>query len=214
MTNFIPIFPLNLVLFPGEKLNLHVFEPRYKQLIKECVLENKPFGIPAVVEKAPLELGTLTRVKEVVQEYDNGELDIRTEGESVFRVLTVVKEVPDKLYSGAIVSYPQNSMERNDSRIAAVIYQEVRRLYTLMNVEDKLPKDKPEITSYDIAHFVGLSLRQEYDLLGLFSETERLEYLRRHLKELAPIVQELETMKERIKRNGHFRDLSLRDFNL
>ncbi len=214
MTNFIPIFPLNLVLYPGEALNLHIFEPRYKQLIRECVADKKPFGIPAVVDGAPLELGTLVEVKEVVKEYENGELDIRTEGTQVFRVLTVVKDIPEKLYSGAIVSYPPNVFERADSRIATIIYQEVQRLYSLLNVEDKLPKGRTEPTSYEIAHFVGLSMRQEYDLLGLFSETERLEYLRRHLKEIAPVVQELEAMKQRVKRNGHFRNLSLEDFNL
>jgi hypothetical protein len=49
MTNFIPIFPLNVVLYPGETLNLHIFEPRYKELVKECFGNTKPFGIPAVI---------------------------------------------------------------------------------------------------------------------------------------------------------------------
>src|SRR6187455_311175 len=50
MTNFIPIFPLGIVVFPGENLNLHIFEPRYKQLIKECFEQKKPFGIPPVID--------------------------------------------------------------------------------------------------------------------------------------------------------------------
>ena len=50
MTNFIPIFPLELVVYPGEKLNLHIFEDRYKQLISECYKERKPFGIPPVIK--------------------------------------------------------------------------------------------------------------------------------------------------------------------
>ena len=49
MTNFIPIFPLSIVVYPGEDLNLHIFEPRYKQLIAECIATKKPFGIPAVI---------------------------------------------------------------------------------------------------------------------------------------------------------------------
>lgn len=55
MTNFIPIFPLGVVVYPDEQLNLHIFEPRYKQLIRDCIAENKPFGIPAVIEKKMME---------------------------------------------------------------------------------------------------------------------------------------------------------------
>ena len=64
MTNFIPIFPLNLVVYPGEALNLHIFEPRYKQLINECVANKKPFGIPSVLKDKISEMGTLMRIKE------------------------------------------------------------------------------------------------------------------------------------------------------
>ena len=84
MTNFIPIFPLNVVLYPGETLNLHIFEPRYKELIKECFENKKPFGIPAVINGHVAEYGTLVFIKEIVKEYDNEEMDIVTEGSIVF----------------------------------------------------------------------------------------------------------------------------------
>jgi len=80
MTNFIPIFPLAIVVYPGEKLNLHIFEPRYKQLIIDCMETKKPFGIPTVLNNEVKELGTLVQVKEIVKTYDNGEMDIITEG--------------------------------------------------------------------------------------------------------------------------------------
>src|SRR6185437_16275476 len=108
MTNFIPIFPLNIVVYPGEALNLHVFEPQYKQLIKECIAEKKQFGIPSVADKQMAELGTLMQVTELVKEYDNGEMDVRTRGTEVFRMLEVIRQIPDKLYQGAIVNYPHN----------------------------------------------------------------------------------------------------------
>ena len=59
MTNFIPIFPLSVVMYPGETLNLHIFEPRYKELIRECTSQKKPFGIPSVINGKVTELGTL-----------------------------------------------------------------------------------------------------------------------------------------------------------
>jgi Lon protease-like protein len=63
VTNFIPIFPLALVVFPGEALNLHIFEPRYKELVNECHAGGKPFGIPAVIENKVSELGTLVEIE-------------------------------------------------------------------------------------------------------------------------------------------------------
>src|SRR5687767_1455194 len=108
MTNFIPIFPLGIVLYPGETLNLHIFEPRYKQLIADCIDGKKPFGIPAVVNKHMMDFGTLTEITSVEHVDEKGEMDIRTEGKAVIRILEIIKEVPDKLYSGAIVNYPHN----------------------------------------------------------------------------------------------------------
>ena len=70
MTNFIPIFPLSIVVFPGEELNLHIFEPRYKQLIGDCFSENRAFGIPSIVKEKLMEFGTLVKIieiKEVVE---------------------------------------------------------------------------------------------------------------------------------------------------
>ena len=106
MTNFIPIFPLGIVVYPGEELNLHIFEPRYKQLITECYSENKLFGIPSVIDNRMQDYGTLMRIKEISKLHENGEMDIKTEGDQVFRILEVIKEIPGKLYSGAIVNYP------------------------------------------------------------------------------------------------------------
>ncbi len=212
--NFIPVFPLNIVVFPGEQLNLHIFEPRYKQLIKECITEQKPFGIPVVLENTPIELGTLLEVTELVKEYDDGGMDIRTRGIKVFKVLELVKEIPDKLYSGAIVDYPHNVTEKGESTLAQNVVKEVKRLYALLNVEEKFPVKEDSVISYTIGHFVGLNREQEYELLSLFNELQRLEYIRRHLNKITPVLQELEEMKARIKLNGHFRDLSASDLNL
>lgn len=212
--NFIPIFPLDIVVFPGEKLNLHIFEPRYKQLIKECIAEKKTFGIPCVRDERLQDLGTLMQVTELVKEYDNGEMDIRTEGVKIFRILEVVKEIPDKLYSGAIVSYPDNVMEKGDTRISNLILEEVKRMYALLNVEEKFPQGTTAMVSYQIGHFVGLSREEEYELYSIFTEVQRLEYIRRHLKKWLPMVEDFERVKARIQLNGHFRDLSLGDFTI
>jgi Lon protease-like protein len=209
--NFIPIFPLDIVVYPGEPLNLHIFEPRYIQLITECLQQKKPFGIPAVVNKRIEEYGTSMEVLELVKAYDNGEMDIRTRGLNVFRILEVIKDIPDKLYGGAIVSYPQNIMSPGDSNLSNHVFGEVKRLYALLSLTEKFPDQKKPMVSYEIAHLVGLSKQQEYELLSIFTEIQRLEYLRRHLNDMTKVVQELERVKDRIQMNGHFRNLSLDD---
>lgn len=211
MTNFIPIFPLDVIVYPGEPLNLHIFEPRYKQLIKDCIRDRKLFGIPSVKDKQVNELGTLMEITEVVKEYDNGEMDIRTRGTEVFKVLEVIKELPEKLYQGAIVTYPPNTMEPGDTKIAQLILRELQRMFQLLNLENKFPAEKQSMISYEIAHLVGLSKEQEYELLGIFTEIQRLEYLRKHLKSITPVLEELEKVKARVQMNGHFRNLSLGD---
>lgn len=206
MTNFIPIFPLGIVVYPGEDLNLHIFEPRYKQLIRECFENKKPFGIPSVIDNRLQEKGTLVNVKEISKQYDNGEMDIKTKGERVFRMLEVIKEVPDKLYSGAIVNYPDNK-EQGDIELMRKVMNGIRELHKLLNVSKEFHKPDEELNSYEVAHHVGLTLQEEYELLGLLDERQRQEYLKRHLTKVLPLVAEMEGLKEKIKQNGHFKNL-------
>jgi len=214
MINFIPIFPLGIVVYPGESLNLHIFEPRYKQLITECFAEKKMFGIPVIINNHLNEMGTLVEIKEVTSLYDNGEMDIKTAGVKVFRVLETIKQVPDKLYSGAIVKYPDNIEDEGKKELMNKVIKAVRELHTRLKVQKAFPKPDKELRSYDIAHHAGLSLEEEYELLGLLQEIQRQEYLKRHLAKVLPVMAEMDQLKEKIKLNGHFKNLSSLDFDI
>jgi len=214
MINFIPIFPLGIVVYPGENLNLHIFEPRYKQLVTECFAEKKPFGIPAVINNHLNEMGTLVEINEISHTYDNGEMDIRTTGIKVFRVLEVIKQVPDKLYSGAIVNYPDNNTEAGAKNMMPKVIKSVRELHAKLKIKKEFGKADEALKSYDIAHHAGLSLQEEYELLGLMQEIQRQEYLKRHLAKVLPVVAEMDELKEKIKLNGHFKNLSSMDFDI
>ena len=178
MTNFIPIFPLSIVVFPGEKLNLHIFEPRYKQLINECVQAKKPFGIPAVINQQLNETGTLVQVTEISELYEDGKMDIKTEGLQVFRMLEMIEQLPDKLYSGAIVHYPINEPKGNRALMHGIL-KGIKELHKLLKIDKKFIKPDDELWSYDVAHHAGLSLNEEYELLELLHELQRQEYLKR-----------------------------------
>lgn len=213
MTNFIPIFPLSIVVYPGETLNLHIFEPRYKQLITECHVQKKSFGIPAVIDNRLQDYGTLIRINEIITVHDNGEMDIKTNGEKVFRILEVIKEVPEKLYSGAIVTYPDNHKKGNPEIMRRVL-NSIRELHRLLNITKDFTKTDEEVNAYDVAHHIGLSLQEEYELLNLFDERQRQEYLKRHLAKVIPLVAEIEHLKEKVKLNGHFKNLSSFNFEI
>jgi Lon protease-like protein len=208
MTNFIPIFPLSIVVYPGETLNLHIFEPRYKELVKESYAAKKSFGIPTVLNGKVGEIGTLVTIAEIAKEYENGEMDIVTTGTSVFRILEIIKAVPDKLYSGAIVNYPENTGIYPKKELMQLIMTAIRELHRMLNISKDFKKPEEELNAYDLAHHAGLSLEEEYELLGLFREEQRQEYLKRHLAKVLPVIMEMEVLKERIKLNGHFKNLS------
>lgn len=208
MTNFIPVFPLGIVVFPGERVNLHIFEPKYKQLVNECYAEGKPFGIPTVIDNKLNEMGTLVKITELVKVYDNGEMDIRTEGLRVFRVLELIKTIPDKLFSGAIVNYPDNIEGPGKRELMLKVISAIRELHRLLEINKDFKKPDEELASYDIAHHAGLSLEEEYEFLGLLREEQRQEYLKRHLTKVLPVIAEMETLKEKVKLNGHFKNLS------
>jgi len=211
MTNFTPIFPLGIVVYPGEALNLHIFEPRYKQLVNECVALKKPFGIPVVLDKKMQEYGTLIEIESVAKQYEGGEMDIHTRGTKVFRLLELVREVPDKLYSGAIVNYPENDTT-SDKAVMKRLMGKVRELHRLLQVDKNFRKPDEDLDSYAIAHHIGLTLEQEFDLLKLFSEKQRKEFIKRHLHKAIPLLSGVEQLKQRIQLNGHFKNLS--GFNL
>lgn len=204
MTNFIPIFPLPIVIYPNEDVNLHIFEERYRQLIRECLEKKKAFGVPCMINGAVKEYGTLVEVTSVEKEYDNGDMDIRLHGGQVFRILEIVPEAPGKLYSGAIVHYPKEYKQGNPLLMAGIV-KGIRHLHRIMEVIRDFGKPDEELISFDIAHVSGLSLEEEYEVLCLFHERQRQEYLRLHLEKTLPVVAGLDKMKKRIQLNGHFK---------
>jgi hypothetical protein len=206
MESLIPIFPLEVVVYPGDGLNLHIFEPRYQQLINDTVKTKKPFGIPTVVNGKVGGLGTMVELTRVANVQPDGQMDIKTKGQRIFKIIQLRKLFPGKLYSAAEVEFPEND-ETGDAKLLLEVLADVKKLHRLLAVKKKLSKPDAELTSYDLAHHIGLSLAQEYALLGLWSEMERLNYLKRHLEQFLPAVAAMESLKEKINLNGHFRHL-------
>ena len=89
MAALIPLFPLDVVLFPGVPLPLHIFEPRYKEMIGECLAQNRTFGVVRALEQGLAEVGCTAEIVTVVKKYADGRLDLVTEGRQRFELLSV-----------------------------------------------------------------------------------------------------------------------------
>lgn len=206
MDKFLPQFPLQLVVFPGEPLNLHIFEPRYQQLVQECEKASITFGIPAFVDGKIMDVGTEMELTDIEKRYSNGELDIRTKGVGLFRVRKFYKIAPGKLYAGADVQTLEGDAY-SDLRTVEKILDLMRQLFMLLRVEKELPQDTAGFRTYDWAHHVGFSLEEEYKFLCMLDETERQEVMLEHLERAVPTVREMENLRQRVMMNGHFKNI-------
>lgn len=152
------------------------------------------------------EMGTLVQVIEITKTYDDGRMDIKTKGLEVFKLLELIMQLPDKLYSGAIVTYPENITKGSVAKMKLVL-KGIRALHSRLNVSKEFVKPDEELNSFDVAHHAGLSVEEEYRLLELPQELQRLEFLKRHLAKVLPIMEHMDLLKGKIKLNGHFKNL-------
>lgn len=204
MTKFLPIFPLNLVVYPGQELNLHIFEPRYKQLINECKENEKTFGIPSVFKDTLNEYGTEMQLLEVSKVYAGGEMDIKTKGIKVFRIMEVLRDVPRKLYSAAVV-YEVPHLPFDTQVLNPTLGDLIGKLHQLLGTGFNLREKFANPLSYELAHYIALSPEDQYRLLVATSEKARQWFMIEHLQKLIPTLEETEHVKNKVQMNGHFR---------
>ncbi|MBM3289240.1 MAG: peptidase [Candidatus Hydrogenedentes bacterium] len=206
MATFLPLFPLQLVVFPGEKLKLHIFEPRYKQLIGECRDEGAVFGIAAYVDERVSEYGTQMRLVNIFNTYDDGRMDVLVEGVAAFHLDEFVRTVPGKLYHGGRVT-----LIANDPVAYAVTTDELARQYArlheLMKTDYLRSTFATKNVSFEIAQEVGLRLSQKVELLALEREADRQLLLVNHLHTIIPVLVGVQETRRRIRQNGHFKTL-------
>lgn len=200
----LPLFPLNIVAFPGEAINLHIFEPRYRQLIADCLRNDSTFGIPSHALNA-IELGTEVKIVEVSKEYPDGRLDIKTQGLQVFEVEDFHNPWKDRLYAGGSVKLLEENGGIDLAKL--ILFKElVAELFGWLK-EVNIDVSKVQ-TVFDIGHKIGLKLEEEYMLLSMRKESERLKFAIDHLQRLIPALERAQSAQERIQQNGHFKHLN------
>ncbi len=210
----LPLFPLQSVFFPGEKVPLHIFEERYKELIQDCRSNALTFGIPVYIHDN-IAYGIEVQLMEVVTTYENGAMDIVCVARQVFKILTFDNEMEGKSYAGGVVQFLDNINDGEKAEKIEVLAH-LEELYALMDVPfTQIPVEI--FNSYLLAHKMGLSYEQEYHLLQLSRESERLNFIKAHLLATIKVLQDVNRTKELIDMNGHFRNfdpLDFKDFKL
>lgn len=209
MTPPLALFPLQIVVFPNERLPLHIFEDRYKQLVEDCQRENKNFGIPPYLDNS-MKYGTEMQLMEIVKQYPNGAMDVMCKATKVFRIKDFYKRLPGKEYAGAEVEYIENIAD-GELLQKELLFNLIGDLYKLLGVPPP-PFSIKNINSFSLSHKIGLSMHQEYELLRTSSESKRLAYIIKHLEVAIPLVREINRTQQVIEMNGHFKNFDPLDF--
>lgn len=197
----IPLFPLNVVLLPGAELPLHIFEPRYRAMVKNCLEEKSEFGMLLSLPKGVARVGCTAEILEVVKRYPDGRMDILTVGHAPFRVVEMFSENP--LLEGN-VDYLEDREAPSDVCIQRTLVELYEACYTLI-FEDyprNLKAEPPELLSYLIASALPMDLLCKQQVLESRSEADRQERLVAYLREWAPHLQKGKAMKQRAGGNG------------
>ncbi|MEM6264269.1 MAG: LON peptidase substrate-binding domain-containing protein [Bacteroidota bacterium] len=204
--DFLPLFPLSLVVYPGEKLRLHIFEPRYRQLTDECLQQGTTFGIPPVVEQEISTLATEVEVVSLDKKYPGGEMDITTRGKRRLKIEEFFRKSPGKLYPAAQVSWLPD-INKQEPYLQNEVFKLLQSLHQVLGIPKRVVNVPEEVTAFEIGHHIGFNLQEEAELLGFNQETERLQYIHQHLERILPIVTEAERLKARARLNGHYKNL-------
>jgi Lon protease-like protein len=198
----IPLFPLNVVLLPGADLPLHIFEPRYRGMVRECLSAKSPFGMLLAMEDGVAGVGCTAEIIEVVQRYEDGRMDILTVGREVFRVAELFTKDP---LLEAQVEY----LEDEEATVDAAVQKKLIELYEVCHtiVFEDCPKDltvnERMPVSYAIAAALPLELLWKQQILELRSESERQARLTTYLRQWAPQLQKTKAARQGAGSNGH-----------
>jgi Lon protease-like protein len=196
----IPLFPLDVVLFPGTPLPLHIFEPRYKEMIGECLANNRTFGVVRAVEQGLAEVGCTAEIVTVVKEYSDGRLDLVSEGRKRFELLHVNQERSFLRAEVLMIEDEPGLPAQEDTARATQLHSE---LLALAGAQQDLLAADPSLLSFHLAGSLPLDLDFKQKLLSLRSEVERISLLITYLEKLIPNLQRAAHAREKAGGNGH-----------
>ena len=196
----IGLFPLGLVLVPSERIPLHIFEPRYRELIRECVANDDVFGIMLEDEDGRRDIGTLAAIADVVHTFDDGRMNILVEGRERFAVTAWTE---GRAYPTAEVELLEDvTDDPADPADADRALELFRKLAEVTSAEVDEPDGASGSLAFEIAAHVDFGMTPKQDLLELDSERDRLHRLASLLDAALAAMTRERDIKERASTNG------------
>ena len=201
----IPLFPLDLVLFPGVPLPLHIFEPRYRQMTGECLAANVPFGIVRAQPEGLAVIGCTAQIVRVLHQYPDGRSDILTQGIDRFEIEQLIGQAGDtSTYLEAEVDILPDTGEpasRSAREECVALHFEALHLLGAGDASMQFDLDRP------LAYLVAASMPADLDfrqqLLIERSDAARTETLLRYYREILPKLRRSRQVSQRASTNGH-----------
>jgi Lon protease-like protein len=199
--SLLPLFPLDLVLFPGTSLPLHIFEPRYKEMISECLDRKKSFGVVRAKEEGVAEIGCTAEIITVAKKYPDGRRDIVTGGRERFEVMQVNQE---RSFLQAEVLYLRDEPDQASSDEIA---QAVKLQSEIMQLAGSEAANRPESDysqlSFQLVGPLPLDLDFKQTLLGMKSEAERVRAVVSYFEAILPNLRRTVRIRQKAGGNGH-----------
>lgn len=198
----IPLFPLDLVLFPGQAVPLHIFEPRYREMTRHCMDTQSPFGIVLARESQLAGTGCSAMIIKVLKQYEDGSSDILTAGQSAFRLISTYDEKP---YLEADVEYIEDDFAEGDPAVSSKLVELCDQCHQILYGENA-PRFETEggiSLAYHVATELPLEVTIRQKLLELRSEAERQSQLVAYLVEWYPQLERRERVRGKAAGNGH-----------
>src|SRR5215475_14572197 len=202
----IPLFPLNVVLLPGGDLPLHIFEPRYRRMVQDCIENSSEFGMILVAPKGLVRVGCTAEVLEVSKRYHDGRMDIVTVGRTPFRIVELInaKQYDDGMLLEGTIDYLDDRERPVDAKKQRELVQLYECCHTI--VFGDYPRNvqalEPDELSYAIAGTLPMDVMWKQQVLELRSEADRQERLVTYLREWAPHLQKNESQRQNAEGNA------------
>lgn len=200
MSSLIPLFPLDVVLLPNTPLPLHIFEPRYKEMIAECLAQNRIFGVVRALEQGLAEVGCTAEIVTVVKEYPDGRLDLVAEGRNRFEIVAVNQDRTFLQGEVLMINDEPEAPPQEDAARAAQLHSE---LLAIAGAKQDISAADPALLSFYLAGSLPLDLDFKQKLLSLRSEADRLSILITYLESLIPNLHRAARARVKAGGNGH-----------
>ena len=198
--SLLPIFPLELVLFPGAPLPLHIFEPRYREMITECMEQKKPFGLVRAKENAVAEVGCTAEVVNISKQYEDGRIDIDTRGKQRF---SIVELNHDRPFLQAEVTWFDDDEPAQPTEAETETAIELHEQFLeILGQSSEVDRSNLPI-SFELAHELPVDLDFKQTILEMKSETERIETLVEYYRAAIPKLEKNMRAREKASSNGH-----------